>query len=281
MIIFFEDGRLGNQLFQYSVIKKIYPEHRIIFFGCEDLKKALKSVEVTIVDKKKISTWLVVILKYVMLACARLRIIGMIRESSKDKSLVINEAVGIFFNVFLLSKSYFQHQSMIKNISRNLDLNPSHVREALRWLNESVNDVGRERLVFIHIRRGDYLAWPTAKHPAVLDMQWYLNAMKQMRIWLKDPIFLVVTDDYTYAKKNFHQSSDVVISKNSELIDLSIMSVCKHGILSASSFSWWGAWFSRKNFPDGGIYIAPKYWAGHKEKKWLPVDFVTKWFIYS
>ena len=39
MIFFFENGRLGNQLFQYYGLKNYFPEHTLFFFGCVSLKE--------------------------------------------------------------------------------------------------------------------------------------------------------------------------------------------------------------------------------------------------
>lgn len=44
MIIFFEEGKLGNQLFQYYGLKKYFPNDNLIFFGCKDLKELFSGV---------------------------------------------------------------------------------------------------------------------------------------------------------------------------------------------------------------------------------------------
>ena len=42
-IIFLENGRLGNQLFQYHGVRKYYPEELIIFIGFTFKKMRQKS----------------------------------------------------------------------------------------------------------------------------------------------------------------------------------------------------------------------------------------------
>jgi hypothetical protein len=53
MILFFEYGRLGNQLFQYSGICHYFPDHKIVFFDCSDLKDTLEFVEATIIPRER------------------------------------------------------------------------------------------------------------------------------------------------------------------------------------------------------------------------------------
>ena len=58
------------------------------------------------------------------------------------------------------------------------------------------------------------------------------------------------------------------------------MGLCSHGILSASSFSWWGALYSKNFNKNKNYYIAPKFWVGHRLKKWIPNNFFTNWITY-
>ena len=89
-------------------------------------------------------------------------------------------------------------------------------------------------------------------------------------------------DDSYYLHDVFKESKNLVISKNSFELDLIIMSYCLHGILSASSFAWWGAFFIKsKNINKTPSYfIAPKFWAGHRLKKFYPLGFFTNWITY-
>ncbi len=48
---------------------------------------------------------------------------------------------------------------------------------------------------------------------------------------------------------------------------MAIMSLCNHAILSASSFSWWGA--ALMSTPQKFV-IGPQYWLGFKSNEWFP-----------
>ena len=282
MIVFFEDGRLGNQLFQYAALKELYPNQRLLFFGFGALKQAIESVDAIIIENEKPPHFLTGDLYIYRLfsKLAKIRIIGTIQESRENSTYLIKKASGLIFNLHLLKPSYFQHQDVLEKINPSLRLNEDIFRKASDWLEEKVVKSSDQNLVFVHIRRGDYLTWPSREYPAVLEKQWYIRAMDRMRAKVKNPIFLLLTDDPYYAKDCFGVQSDILISENDQLVDLALMSLCQHGILSASSFAWWGAWFSEKRSSDEGIYMAPKYWGGHRKKNWEPEGFITNWITY-
>jgi len=280
VIVFFEDGRLGNQLFQYAALKELYPNQRLLFFGFGALKQAIESVDAIIIEKEKLPRFLMAVLKRLFSTLAKIRIIGTIQESRENSTYVFKKFRGVFFNIYVLKQSYFQHQDMLERINPSLRLNEDIFRTASDWLGEKASESSDKNFVFVHIRRGDYLTWPSHEYPAVLERQWYSRAMDRMRAKVKNPIFLLLTDDPYYAKDCFGGQQDILISENDQLVDLALMSLCKHGILSASSFAWWGAWFSKKLNSDEGFYMAPKYWGGHRKKEWEPEGFITNWITY-
>jgi hypothetical protein len=279
VIVFFEYGRLGIQLFQYAALKELYPNQCLVFFGFGALKQAIESVDAIIIEKGKLPRWLVFGLKTLLSFFAKLRIIGTIQESRENSSYVVKKARGLL-SLFLLKRSNFQHKTMLEKLDPSFRLSHIHSHRAADWLNENMGMRNHENLIFIHIRRGDYLTWPNRKYPAVLEKLWYIRAMDQMREKVKNPIFLLLTDDPYYARDCFGDYPDILISENEQLVDLALMSLCQHGILSPSSFAWWGAWFSMRNNDDHSIYIAPKYWGGHRKREWMPEGFVANWLVY-
>ena len=61
--------------------------------------------------------------------------------------------------------------------------------------------------------------------------------------------------------------------------DFVLMTQCKGGILSASSFSWWGAYLAKQKY-SGTFFLAPKYWAGHRQKRWYPESMKSSFLDY-
>jgi len=93
--------------------------------------------------------------------------------------------------------------------------------------------------------------------------------MQKIKNRVKKPIFVIVGDDTFYFRDAFKESKNLIISNNLPETDLSIMSLCSYGILSASSFAWWGAFYAKNHNKKDNYFIAPKYWGGHRSKKWI------------
>ena len=125
-----------------------------------------------------------------------------------------------------------------------------------------------ENSVSLHVRRGDYI---NTEFRHVCDINYFLNSVEYMKSNLKSPHFFVFSDDIEWCRKNLNipECSFVEIkhSKSNPVIDLHLMSKCKHNIISNSSFSWWGAWLNEN---QNKIVIAPESWRS---------DFKTPWNV--
>lgn len=283
MIVCFEYGRLGNQLLQYVGIKKYFPGHKIFFIGYDDLSDVLDSADAVIFKKKRMPIVLFFsILRYFVKFLSMIRLVGVIEERANGSDFALKVQDGIIPSVYWLRSSFFQHIQVVADIPFQISLKSSLLGRAKLWAASQGIDLYSESLAFMHIRRGDYLAWPTKDFPAVLDFAWYQQIMEQLKSKVQDPFFLILSDDYYYAKDLFGKYSNVAISNNDMGVDLALMSFCHHGIMSASTFAWWGAWLSRKNhgFNDCNLYFAPKYWSGHRRKEWYPKEFKSEWITY-
>jgi hypothetical protein len=282
MIVFFEYGRLGNQLFQYATLKELFPKERFFFYGCGDLKNTLALVDATVIENEKMTHWVRNRLRQLLLSLSTLRIIGKIGEQRADLTYSIKIRRGLVPGCYLLMPSFFQHEDIVSRLNPKFEIRRALNEKAFAWLKLRNISSKSKNLVFVHIRRSDYLSWPSREFPAVLDKSWYLRAIEQIRSTVDKPLFLLLTDDIYYAEDCFGDQPDIFISDNDTFVDLALMSLCSHGILSASSFAWWGAWFSRKARKDQkqGVYLAPKYWAGHRSQEWHPQGFISDWIKY-
>ena len=93
------------------------------------------------------------------------------------------------------------------------------------------------------------------------SIEYYINAMKYYSTSLTRPKFYIFSDDPDWVKNNFPSGFNFeIIQHNSgenSYIDMQLMSLCEHHIISNSSFSWWGAWL---NPSSAKCTIAPKLW---------------------
>lgn len=77
----------------------------------------------------------------------------------------------------------------------------------------------------------------------------------------EDYYFLIFTGAIEWTKANFpfHRPNMIFIEGNRPYIDLYLMSLCEHQIVSpGSTFSWWAAWLNKN--PQKKV-IAPAVWA--------------------
>jgi len=285
MILHFRDGELGNQLFQYTGFKKYFPKENLIFLGCDSLHQSFDNLYASFISVGKIKHWnFFNILHYVALFLTEVRILGVITEdknsSFKKYKVIIRR--GLIWWIFVSYKIHFQHQDYLEKIDNPPILKPHLHKKAKKWLLEKGINLEKEAVIFVHVRRGDYLLWPSLaiSQPAVLNLDWYKRAMNLIQDKIKNPVFILMSDDLYYLQDVFQESKKIIISNNGPKIDLSIMSLCNSGIMSASSFAWWGAFFANNYKNDNNLFIAPKYWGGHRVKKWYPKNFHTKWITY-
>ena len=92
--------------------------------------------------------------------------------------------------------------------------------------------------------------------------------------------FIVCSNDIFYIKDTLGFDKKNIIFHSNVIDELLIMAKCRYGILSASSLSWCAAKLSKDKFKSNQFFIAPKYWIGHRRKKWIPFKFKFKWIYY-
>lgn len=282
MIIFFEHGRVGNQLFQYCALRKLQRNGSLYLIGMKSLKSMFENVEgagatgLEIIIEQFIAFLGIEVVGGV---AKKTRLIGTINEQVDPTGTKIVWRSGLLGNVFFCDMSFFQsEESVEESIAGKLQLKPHLLRQASNIFKNFPHD--RTETFFVHIRRGDYVYWPSKTTPAVLPLKWYLEQMDQIRSKYVKPFFVVVSDDGPYVDEMFVMYEDVFVSHESEEVDFALMSLCDGGgILSASSFSWWAAYFTRRNGATN--FIAPLYWAGHRQRDWLPVGIKTSWLKYA
>ena len=111
------------------------------------------------------------------------------------------------------------------------------------------NDIYQCNSIAIHLRRVNY--------DTLLELDYYAEAINQIKTRIKDPIFYVFSDDIKWCQENFINDGSFIFvdnNHNDEISDIWLMSQCKHFIIANSTFSWWGAWLSDN--PDK-IIITP------------------------
>jgi len=138
-----------------------------------------------------------------------------------------NEIIGLFSNKIILDNLYQKYKLILQNS------------------------------LSLHIRRGDYLAYPGV-HPCPTT-DYYLDSIKYIDKIRQIDNILVFSDDISYCKSNFVDNRITFIEKQKDFEDLYLMSLCENNIIANSSFSWWGSYL---NVKDDKIVVCPKKWFG-------------------
>ena len=113
--------------------------------------------------------------------------------------------------------------------------------------------------VSIHVRRGDYATEPKVNALlGVLPPAYYEAAIERMQQLLAQPEFFVFSNDREWCKENLRiDAPHMFVTQSTAHDDLHLMSMCRHHVVSNSSFAWWGAWLHEE---PGTIVVAPERW---------------------
>lgn len=115
--------------------------------------------------------------------------------------------------------------------------------------------------VAIHVRKGkDYMQRVWYRNTCSVD--YYKKAVEVIMNKVSNPKFYVFTDNPEWVKENFKDMEYTLVEGNppsgwGSHFDMQLMSVCKHNIISNSTYSWWSAFL---NTHSGKIVIGPKVW---------------------
>lgn len=276
-IIIIESGSLGNQIFQYLAIKKIYPKHKIILIGFSSLKNTFQEIDAIFITIEKKVLFKTIFKLFNLLS--NLKLINSVSEKCNKVSELIN-TFGIISKVTICLGGYFQSEKYIEiDHIKDLKIKDDIIKSALTIINKiSIKD--NFELVFVHIRRGDYLSWPSLEFPAVLPTAWYISAINYIEEKIKNPYYIFCSNDHEYVTDHFGHMSNMYVSNGDEKLDFALMSMCRHGVLSASTFSWWAGRLSYIKTPDSSYFYAPLYWIGHCRMEWAPPESEASWLTY-
>lgn len=135
----------------------------------------------------------------------------------------------------------------------------------------------KQNTVAIHIRRGDYLLKKNMPAGYTVErlMDYYYRAIEYMASRIDNPVFCFFSDDIGWCKEAFKQLCYRTtfienVGEEAAIKDLFCISKCKHGIMSPSTFSWWGNWL--RSDLENSIIVAPKGNYGNNcfiDEKWI------------
>ena len=247
------NGRLGNQMFQYAVCyalaKKLNTE---CFIPNENSKKIKEDGCYDFANNQWIPY--------------RLNLYDAFNITSEQKDNieidnVYNEPHFHYSNTIdsiednTSVQGYFQSEKYFidykEDIINEFTFKDEILKESKDFIN---NNFDNNPIVAIHIRRGDN-AINNPNFPPI-SIEYIQEAINEFSD--QEYNFLIISDDIPYCKSIFPESNNLKFSTGkSDLVDLCLMTLTDHNIISNSSYSWWGAYL---NPNVNKKVIAPSNW---------------------
>ena len=277
MLTLGEYGRLGNQLFQYAMLKSVSCKLNYELKIPDISKKNFHEQNCLLSNFKLTSQFLT--------SQDNSKIINNFKEknSTDFDPAVFNISDNTNFFGIYINKNYFIDQADI--IKKEYEFIPSLFDYASDYLSNLKRLVGKKEIVSVHIRRG----YNTDKtNPALINYYGsddifseasifgsYFNKAKKL-FSNKEVIYLIFTGgsrnitgqdckDIEWCKKNIYGDNVFYSENNSSIQDFAIMSMCDHNIIAhETTFSWWAA-FLNKN--SNKIVVAPDKWFFSEESR--------------
>jgi hypothetical protein len=137
---------------------------------------------------------------------------------------------------------------------------------------ELVSKYDRDEYCYIHFRGTDYKNIPQY----YLPIDYYNDSINYIKSINENIKFVVITDDVLEAKKFF---SDYDVISNEMEVDFYLLSKSKYSIIPNSSFSWWASWLN----DNSEIIVAPNRWFNYNNyygDGFEPSNIKTKKFYY-
>jgi len=269
MILYFAPGaRLGNLLFQITYLESIRkPRERVLainLFGVPKMFRGLRRYYNTdfrpftrFIDKF-VSPWVGAFFRHTRLVSSHIEWRGILTKTKGWLPLTYVEG---YFQQPLAGEVPFQFPGPI-------------LEKARRYLEEAAQ--GRTP-VFVHVRRGDYLHYLVKEGiKPLLGEAYYRTALGSLTTQAEDLHYVFLGDSGEWCRQRFPDILPQTISTLSPLEDLALMSLCAGGVVSNSTFAWWGAALCRRTLPVYG----PLYWLGWQARQWYPRGIETPWMTY-
>ena len=269
-------GRAGNQMFEYAIARRIAFERNDKVVICTknlynnpknnfdfDLKEFLLSKDKNVIINNDLEFPNLINSNFFLP-----RIMNRLCKNFYYRLLLkkgyvfnLNET---FFEIPLLENNniylngYFQCAKYFDSIKEILvsDFSP---------INPLIDDdlllkIQNTNSVCVTIRRGDYISNNKYKKIFYLcDEMYFKKSIEFIKSKVESPVLFIFSDDIEWAKKNlkFDVTTYFESGNNSIAEKIQMMSLCKHFIISNSSFSWWAQYLSKNK---NKIVVAPSKW---------------------
>lgn len=153
----------------------------------------------------------------------------------------IRENDEVDINGYLQSYKYWQ--DIETEVKDKLTFKPDFIER----VKQSIKFNSLTDPIAISIRRGDYV--DNENYHLLPVIGYYYKALTDFFPDWKERDIVIFSDDIPYCRVHFGCLPNVTFSENnSDIEDLCLMSLCDDYIIGNSTFSWWGAYLNKHNF---------------------------------
>ena len=279
MIIFYGEGRLGNQIFQYQALNRIArPGETIVAIGLEDLQHSfdLQGAKLLVLNNsllvKRIFKFIInPVLLFPLARLLRLfnfasePVTGIPPHAGSSGDLVLRR--GLLPFITFVHGGYYQNPSLWNSLfpTKSLKLRTSLQTQVRQYLAEHVPESAMP--IFVHVRRGDYQGYSSyGLSDLMLPETFYRRAILSVKEQLPNAHFVFVTDDSRWVTESFADVKEKCVASYNARFDFALMTCCRGGILSNSTYSLCAALL----MDNPVLVIAPQYWFGFRVHEWYP-----------
>ena len=178
-------------------------------------------------------------------------------------------------------RKMFHFRGKIRKLARTIISKAKHV--FLTHLTDQVNQSGNTQTltyIGVHVRRGDLqLEYHLRRGYKPAPLTYFHKAMDYYRQYYSNTIFLVTSDDTEWCKVKLDSSDVFFVEGQHEAVDLAVLSMTNHTVISVGTFSWWAGWLAGgqviyyRNWPTRNSEVAQQY--EHDDyflSKWKSMD---------
>lgn len=290
MIGILSQGRLGNQMFQYTFIyaasKKLNKPFFIISYNSlhyfklyEDLEKnntknIFKFIVFNLLKKSSVKISRKIIrtpIKWLKEWATHKNIFIWHNTSDENHYLLENIRNNILYSGFFQSENYFKYYD--KEIKELFEINSLYSED----FEHKKKNLFEKKVIAIHVRQTDYLNFGN-KEIGGMNMTLPINYYKKCLSLISNIDsynILFISDDIEFVKSQFRPKVNYFYENNDEIIDFQLLLHADILIIANSTFSWWAAWLNQK---VNKIVYAPNYFLGFKIKKFYPAGIkINNW----
>ncbi|XP_071098373.1 galactoside alpha-(1,2)-fucosyltransferase 2-like [Haliotis cracherodii] len=166
-----------------------------------------------------------------------------IRRQFTFKPSITDKAAKKLFSVSL---EFFTRMKDASRMTKKLSNATEDLKQdGHRILNVSTTPPVNLTYIGVHVRRGDYIGSISIRQGRTTPpAEYYIHAMNYFRAIYPNALFVVGGDDRSWVNRNIAAVDVVVLQRELPEVDLCVLSMCNHTVMSVGSFGWWAGFLA-------------------------------------